>query len=162
METIIFFYTHHSEQFTVNTHTINTHPEQWAAIYAAVEQLEVQCLAQGHLGRGVEGGESAVHSPPPTIPAGPRLKLATFVLRVQLSIIIRPRLPLLFNNNELTSLLNTCNININQDQWSQTQFLEGRSSAQFSSNQLQHTPAWKFSSGRGPPGIEFETNDQDD
>ncbi len=28
---------------------------------------------------GIEGGESAVHSlPPPTIPAGPRLKLATF------------------------------------------------------------------------------------
>ncbi len=43
------------------------------------EQLWVQCLAQGHLSRGIKGGESAVHSlPPPTIPAGPRLKLATF------------------------------------------------------------------------------------
>ncbi len=30
------------------------------------------------------------------------------------------------------------------DQWSQTQFLEGHSSAEFSSNQLQLTPAWKF------------------
>ncbi len=30
------------------------------------------------------------------------------------------------------------------DQWCQTQFLEGLSSAQFSSNQLQLTPAWKF------------------
>ncbi len=46
---------------------MNTHPEQWAAIYAAVpgEQLGVRCLAQGHLSRGI-----AVHSlPPPTIPA---------------------------------------------------------------------------------------------
>ncbi len=63
-------HTHSSE----HTHTVNTHPEQWAAIYAAVpgEQLGVRCLAQGHLSRGIEGGESAVHSlPPPTIPAGP-------------------------------------------------------------------------------------------
>ncbi len=30
----------------VNTHTVNTHPEQWAAIYAAApgEQLWVRCL----------------------------------------------------------------------------------------------------------------------
>ncbi len=35
-------------------------------------------LLKGHLSRGIEGGESAVHSlPPPTIPAGPRLELAT-------------------------------------------------------------------------------------
>ncbi len=37
----------------VNTHsnTVNTHPEQWAAIYAAVpgKQSGVQCPAQGHL-----------------------------------------------------------------------------------------------------------------
>ncbi len=62
--------THSSE----HTHTVNTHPEQWAAIYAAApgEQLGVRCLAQGLLRRGIEGGESAVHSlPPPTIPAGP-------------------------------------------------------------------------------------------
>ncbi len=60
--------THSSE----HTHTVNTHPEQWAAIYAAApgEQLGVRCLAQGHLSRGIEGGESAVHSlPPPTIPS---------------------------------------------------------------------------------------------
>ncbi len=66
----------------------HTHPEQWAAIYAAAhgEQLGVRCLAQGHLSRGIEGGESAGHSlPPPTIPAGPRLELATFRLRVCLS-----------------------------------------------------------------------------
>ncbi len=59
------------------THTaVNTHPEQWAAIYAAApgEQLGVQCLVQGHLSRGIEGGESAVHSlPPPTINVGPEI-----------------------------------------------------------------------------------------
>ncbi len=67
---------------------VNTHPEQWAAIYAAApgEQLVVRCLAQGYLSRGIEGGESTGYSlPPPTIPAGPRLELATFGLRVQLS-----------------------------------------------------------------------------
>ncbi len=75
--------THSSEQ----THTVNTHPEQWAAIYVAApgEHLGVRCLAQGHLSRGIEGGESAGHSLPlPTIPAGPRLELATFGLRVRL------------------------------------------------------------------------------
>ncbi len=42
-----------------HTHTVNTHPEQWAAIYAAAprQQLGVWCLAQGsHLSRGIEGG----------------------------------------------------------------------------------------------------------
>ncbi len=70
----------------VHTHTVNTHPEQWAAIYAAVpgEQLGVRCLAQGHLSRGIEGGESAVHSlPPPTIPADSNSQ--PFGLRVRLS-----------------------------------------------------------------------------
>ncbi len=46
-------------------------------IYAAAprEQLGVRCLAQGPLSRGIEGGESAVHSlPPPTIPAGPETR----------------------------------------------------------------------------------------
>ncbi len=75
------------QQWT-HTHTMNTHPEQWAAIYAAApgEQLGVRCLAQGHFSRGNEGEESAVHSlPPPTIPAGLRLELAPFQLWVQLS-----------------------------------------------------------------------------
>ncbi len=66
--------THSSE----HTHTLNTHPEQWAAIYAAApgEQLRVRCFAQGHLSRGIEGGrESTVHSLPlPTIPAGPETR----------------------------------------------------------------------------------------
>ncbi len=51
-----------------HTHTVNTHPEQWAANAAAPrEQLGVWCLAQGsHLSHGIEGGESAGHSLPPT------------------------------------------------------------------------------------------------
>ncbi len=67
---------------------VNTHQEQWAVIYAAApgEQLVVQCLAQGHLSRGIEGGESAGYLlPPPTIPASPRHELTTFRLQVQLS-----------------------------------------------------------------------------
>ncbi len=44
----------HTQQWVVNTH-----PEQWAAIAPAPgEQLGVRCLAQGHLSRGIEGGES--------------------------------------------------------------------------------------------------------
>ncbi len=77
--------------FTHCTHTAHT-PGAVAAIYPAVprKQLGVRCLTQGHLSRGIEGGESAVHSlPPPTIPAGPRLELANFGLRVPLST-IRP------------------------------------------------------------------------
>ncbi len=67
---------------------MNTHTEQWPAIYAAEpgEQLGVRCLAQRHLSHGIEGGENAVHSLPPAIvPAGPRLEPATFGLRVRLS-----------------------------------------------------------------------------
>ncbi len=66
---------------SAHTHIVNTHPEQWAAIYAATpgEQLGVRCLTQGHLS-GVEGGESAVHS------------LPNFRLCVRLST-IRPQLP---------------------------------------------------------------------
>ncbi len=53
----------HTQQWVVNTHTVNTHLEQWAAIAPAPrEQLGVWCLAQGHLSHGIEGGESAVHS----------------------------------------------------------------------------------------------------
>ncbi len=45
---------------SAHTHTVNTHPEQWAANAAAPgEQLGVRCLAQGHLSRGIEGGESS-------------------------------------------------------------------------------------------------------
>ncbi len=66
---------------------MNTHPEQWAAnAVAPGEQLGVRCLVQGHLSRGIEGGERAVHSLPhlqflPDL----RLEPATFGLRVRLS-----------------------------------------------------------------------------
>ncbi len=60
----------HTQQWVVNTHTVNMHPEQWAAIAPAPgEQLGVRCLSHG-----IEGGESAVHSQsPPSIPAGPEI-----------------------------------------------------------------------------------------
>ncbi len=78
-------HTHSSE----HTHTVNTHPEQWAAIYAAApgEQLGVQCLAQGHLSRDIEGGERAlyIHSPHLQFLSDLRLELTTFRLRVRLS-----------------------------------------------------------------------------
>ncbi len=69
------------------THTVNTHPEQWAATAPAPgEQLGVRCLAQGHLSHGIEGGESAVHSQsPPSIPAGAGIEPATFRLQARLS-----------------------------------------------------------------------------
>ncbi len=48
----------------VNTHTVNTHPEQWTAnAEAPGEQLGVRCLPQGsHLSRGIEGQSSHVKS----------------------------------------------------------------------------------------------------
>ncbi len=62
----------------VNTHTANTHPEQWG----------VWCLDQGsHLSRGIEGGENARYSlPPPTIPAGPEIRTHNLGSQVQRSI----------------------------------------------------------------------------
>ncbi len=44
-------HTHRNEHTHTHTHTVNTHLEQWAAISSAApgEQLEVRCLAQGHL-----------------------------------------------------------------------------------------------------------------
>ncbi len=77
----------------VHTHNMNTHPEQWADIYAATpgEQLRVRCLAQGHLSRGIEGGESAVHSlPPPTIPARPETRTRNLWITSPDSLAIRP------------------------------------------------------------------------
>ncbi len=65
----------HTQQWVVNIHTVNTHPEQWAAIAPAPGELGFRCLAQGHLSHGIEGGESAVHSQsPPSIPAGPEIR----------------------------------------------------------------------------------------
>ncbi len=92
-------HTHSSE----HTHTVNTHPEQWAAIYAAApgEQLGVRCLAQGHLSRGIEGGESAVHSPHLQFLPDLRLELATFIGYESNSLTIRTRLP---NNNTMLNI----------------------------------------------------------
>ncbi len=77
----------HTQQWVVNTHTVNTHPEQWATIAPAPgEQLGVRCLAQGHLSHGIEGGESAGYSLPHQ-QSLPDLKLepTTFGLQVRLS-----------------------------------------------------------------------------
>ncbi len=66
----------------------STHPEQWAAIYAAApgEQLGFGALLKGTSVVVLKVEESAGHSlPPPTIPAGPRLELTSFGLRVRLS-----------------------------------------------------------------------------
>ncbi len=68
------------------THTVNTHPEQWAANAAAPgDQLGVRCLAQGsHLSRGIGGGESTGY-----------LLHWQFLqeMRLSTSPYIRPRLP---------------------------------------------------------------------
>ncbi len=64
-------------------------------IYAAVagEQLGVRRLAQGHLSRGIEGGESAIHSlPTPTIPTGPETRIHNLTIMSANSLTIRTRL----------------------------------------------------------------------
>ncbi len=71
-----------------HTHCEHTPGAVGSHFYVAAprEQLGVRCLAQGHLSRGIEGGESTVHSlPQPTISAGPRLEPVTFGLRARLS-----------------------------------------------------------------------------
>ncbi len=75
-------HTHSSE----HTHT-HTHYEHTPGAVGS----HLCCGARGAVGdavprQGIEGGEGAVHSlPPPTIPAGPRLELTTFRLRVRIS-----------------------------------------------------------------------------
>ncbi len=68
----------------VNRHTVSTHLEQWAGIYAVAprEELGVCCLAQGQLSRGIEGGRERCTLTPPTYNS----------IQVQISN-IRPRLP---------------------------------------------------------------------
>ncbi len=58
------------QYWEINPSNVDTHPNQWAAICVAApgEQLGVRCLAQGHLGCGMEGGVSTVHSHPPSPP----------------------------------------------------------------------------------------------
>ncbi len=50
----------HSPAVNTHTHTLNTHPEEWAAIYAAAPGVAVGGsvpFCEGHLSRGNEGGE---------------------------------------------------------------------------------------------------------
>ncbi len=76
-----------------HTHTMNTHPEQWAAIYAAAprEQLGVRCLSQGYLIVVLRVERALyIHSPPTynSCRAGTHTQLTIY------SLTIRPRLPL--------------------------------------------------------------------
>ncbi len=48
-------HTHTAVNTHTHTHTHSEHPERAAAPW---EQLRVQCLAQGHLNHGIDGGES--------------------------------------------------------------------------------------------------------
>ncbi len=152
----------------VNTHTVNSHPEQWAAIYAAAhgEQLGVRCLAQGHLVVVLKVERvlyiHSPHPPPMTIPAGTRFKLAN--LWVWLST-IRPRLPtwLPKNCNGIGQYV-LCESHIKCECFyiilTETGLLDnfliaswavvsnsipgGPQLCEFRSNQLQITPGWKF------------------
>ncbi len=134
-----------------HTHTVNTHLEQWAAIYAAApgEQLGVRCLAQGHLSRGIEGGERALYIHSPHLQSLPDRDSNSQ--------------PFDYKSDSLTH-------------WSQTQFLEGHSSAQICSNPNQThliqlikvfritrnfqagvSWSWLELNSAELPGIEFET-----
>ncbi len=126
----------------VNTHPVNTHLEQWAAIYAVApgEQLGVRSLAQGtHLSRGIEGGESAVHSlPPPTIPAGPDSNPWPLGYDSD-SLTIRPRLPLLLRSTTDFAL-----IIITNDSWAPNQHI--RMISEWSCDTVTWSyVGWKFS-----------------
>ncbi len=116
--------------------------------------------------RGIEGGERVlyIHSPP-TIPAGPRFKLATFWLWVRLST-IRPWLPTWLPKKcngigqyvlcELSHIKCECFYIILTETGLLDNFLiaswavvsnsipGGPELCEFSSNQLQITPGWKF------------------
>ncbi len=86
-------HTHSSE----HTHTVNKHPEQWAAIYVAApgSSWGVRCLAQGHLSRGIEGGERALYIHSPTYNSCRTWDSNPRPLGYESdSLTIRPRLPL--------------------------------------------------------------------
>ncbi len=78
-------------------HTMNTHPEQWADIFAVAprEQLGVWYLAQGsHLSRGIEGGrERCTFTPPTYNPCRYRDSNVRPLGCKSDSLTIRPRLP---------------------------------------------------------------------
>ncbi len=80
----------HTQQRVVNnTHTVNTHPEQWAAIYAAApgEQLGFGALLKGLTSVMVLKVERALIINSPHLQFLPDLRLepATFGLQVRLS-----------------------------------------------------------------------------
>ncbi len=82
-----------------HTHTVNTHLELWAAIYAAApgEQLGFRCLAWGHLSRGIEGGREHCTFPHPTYNSCWTRDSNSQPLGYESdSIIIRSRFPLVF------------------------------------------------------------------
>ncbi len=84
----------------LNTHT---HREltPWSAIYAAApgEQLGVQCLAQGHLSHGIEGGRECCTFTPPTYNSCRTWDSNAQPLGYESdSLTIRPRLPPFMNN----------------------------------------------------------------
>ncbi len=81
---------------SAHTHTVNTHPEQWAAIYAVAprEQLGVRCLAQEHLSRGGESPESSQKEEKALVIRSPHLDSNSQSLDYESdSLTIRPRLP---------------------------------------------------------------------
>ncbi len=91
----------------VNTHThTHTHCERTPGAVGS----HLCCSIRGAVGGSVPCAvERAlyIYSPPPTIPARPRLKLTTFRLWVRLST-IRPRLPHMFYSYQITQLYSVC------------------------------------------------------
>ncbi len=74
-------------QSSEHTHTMNTtsvSSGQTINAEAPGEQLRGWCRVKRLPIHGIEGGRELLYYPPPTIPAGPRLELATFGLRIRL------------------------------------------------------------------------------
>ncbi len=74
------------------------------------EQFGVRCLAQGHLSRGIEGGESVVHSPRPRQFLPDRDSNSQPFDYESDSITIRPQLPQEIHIVEHFETLNTVNL----------------------------------------------------
>ncbi len=95
-ESVLCIYPSKCTHTAVHTHTPCTHIRSRGQPFyaeASGEQLGVRCLAHGHLVMVLKVERALyIHSPPTTIPAGPRLELAIFWLWVRL-FTIRPRLP---------------------------------------------------------------------
>ncbi len=86
--------THPSAQTLTHrlTHT-HTHTHTRSSGQPMLQHPGLRCLAQGHLSRGIEGGESTGQPPPPpTIPDGPKLEPAILGFKSN-SLSIRPQPP---------------------------------------------------------------------